>query len=440
MVAAISATDDLLPYEVHAAHLMPVREGESPWKQLKPRHFSAWTDDFLEFITELENEFSESVEETYVEGEGERAILISAFQKSRREAEASMQELTELAKTAGVHVVRTAMQRQDKVNPKTLIGSGKLTDLAIQSMADGVELCIVDANLSASQAGAIADAMDVKVIDRTQLILEIFAQHANSREGKIQVELAQLRYLLPRLSARDDSLSRLTGGIGSKGPGETKLEIGRRRTQDRIRRLEKQLKKMANSRQQRRSRRQQSDIPIISIVGYTNAGKSTLLNALTRSDVTAEDKLFATLDTASRRLRFPREREVIITDTVGFIRELPPDLMAAFKATLEELEDADLLLHVIDASSGQMEQHKESVEEILRELELASIPRIRVYNKVDLLDEETRLQLEREQDGVLISAETGENFIELLKEMESHVWKDLTSSAIISGQAASSNQ
>lgn len=434
LVAAISPTHGNLPGDVHLAHLMPLRdeaeEEYEPWRVLPAKPFHSWNDDVLELITALEDEYGESVGTKTVKGDGEKAILVTVYQGNKNQAEESMAELEELAKSAGVQVVKKVLQRQDKINAKTLIGKGKITDLAIRSMGLEAELLIVDCNLSASQARTLSEMMDIKVLDRTQLILDIFAQRANSRDGKIQVELAQLKYLMPRLNARDDSLSRLTGGIGSRGPGETKLEIGRRRTKEKITRLEKQLKQMANSRNQRRSKRQRSGFPIISIVGYTNAGKSTLLNALTKSDVFVEDQLFATLDTSSRRLRFPREREVIITDTVGFIRDLPKDLIAAFKATLEELEDADLLLHVIDASNPQYEQQKKSVDAILSEIGVGSKPMLVVYNKLDKVSQEDRNALALTVDSYKISAVTRENVIELLKGIEGYIWKEIVPEVI----------
>jgi GTP-binding protein HflX len=287
---------------------------------------------------------------------------------------------------------------------------------------------IFDRELSPSQASAIAGRSDLKVVDRTQLILDIFAQRAESRDGKLQVELAQLKYSLPRLGEKDDSLSRLTGGIGGRGPGETKLEIGRRRARERVNHLEAQLKSISKQRQQRRRRRSRNAVPIVAIVGYTNAGKSTLLNTLTRSDVLAEDKLFATLDTRSRRLRFPEEREVIVTDTVGFIRELPRDLLAAFRATFEETADADLLLHVIDASDPAREEHIATTESLLDDLDLADIPRIQVYNKADLLPPgHARSYIRGGDDVVLLSAlnrETTRSLLDMIADRLRGRWED----------------
>jgi GTP-binding protein HflX len=262
------------------------------------------------------------------------------------------------------------------------------------------ETLIFDCNLRPAQANNIAAMTDLKVIDRTQLILDIFAQHAQTSDGKLQVELAQMRYLLPRLGQRDDALSRLTGGIGGRGPGETKLEVGRRRARERINRLQSQLKRVGRQREQRRARRKRTGAPTAAIVGYTNAGKSTLLNALTGSDVLAENKLFATLDTRSRQLRLPSGLDVIVTDTVGFIRDLPKDLFAAFRATFDEAQDADLLLHVIDASDPCRSDHVETTEKLLVELGLERIPRIVVFNKCDELQSPEALQ----SRGIPISA------------------------------------
>jgi GTP-binding protein HflX len=268
---------------------------------------------------------------------------------------------------------------------------------------------VFDRELSPAQASAVAKHTDLKVIDRTQLILDIFAQRAEGRDGKLQVELAQLKYAMPRLAQKDDALSRLTGGIGGRGPGETKLEIGRRRAKDRVAHLEKKLKELTKQREQRRRKRAREEVPTVAIVGYTNAGKSTLLNTLTGADVLAEDKLFATLDTRSRTLRCGwagwGEREVVITDTVGFIRDLPRDLFAAFRATFEEAADADLLLVVVDAADDANEEHIRTVEKLLEELELTEIPRLLVYNKIDLIEGPHQRALAREHPrAALVSA------------------------------------
>jgi GTP-binding protein HflX len=283
-------------------------------------------------------------------------------------------------------VADSLTQVRERIDPKLVMGRGKLDDVVIRAMQLDAEVLIFDRELGPAQAAAIAHLTELKVLDRTQLILDIFAQRAESNDGKLQVELAQMKYLLPRLGQKDDSLSRLSGGIGGRGPGETKLEVGRRRARDRIDRLNKELKKLSKQRKQRRSKRNQSGVAVVTVVGYTNAGKSTLLNTLTGADVIAEDKLFATLDTRARRMRLPSGRELVLTDTVGFIRDLPKDLFAAFKATFEEAQDADLLLHVIDASDPAWDEHLVTTEELLNRLDLERMPRVLVFNKADRLE------------------------------------------------------
>lgn len=352
----------------------------------------------------------------------ERAVLVSVSTAPRYEQEDSMEELKELAKASNVIVVDTVLQRPKSINTRYLLGEGKIKDLVINAMNKGATLLIFDQDLNPSQSKAISDITELKVIDRSQLILDIFARRAHSKDGKVQVELAQLRYRLPRLTGKGTAMSRLMGGIGGRGPGEMKLEVDRRRVREKITLLEKEMKSLSRARQQRKARRVSQGIPIISIIGYTNAGKSTLLNNLTRSKTFVEDKMFATLDTASRRLRFPRERDVIITDTVGFIRDLPKDLFAAFKATLEELEDADLLLHVVDISNPRFEQQINSVEKILSDLGLSEKPILLVFNKDDLIDREEAVAVCSRFHAVSISAINPETFNKLLEAMENRLW------------------
>ena len=317
----------------------------------------------------------------------------------------------------------TIVQRPHQINPKYLLGSGKIKELIINSLQLGADIIIFDQNLSPAQVKALGEITELKVIDRTQLILDIFARRAHSREGKVQVELAQLKYLLPKLSERSTALSRLTGGIGGRGPGETRLEVDRRRVKDRIYNLEKELESLNKGRSQRRSRRREARIPIVSIVGYTNAGKSTLLNALTNSSVLTQNLLFATLDTSTRRLRFPREREIIITDTVGFIKDLPKDLLTAFLPTLDELKDADLLLHIVDISNPRFEQQIEDVNKILANLEIDKIPQLVVFNKSDRVEPKFAKALAKRYKGVAISALDTSTLPELLNAMEVYLWK-----------------
>lgn len=378
--------------------------------------------DFQALVKSLEDEFERNRLAIPATRPGEdRAILVSVTAAGRESAQQSMDELVELARTGGIMTADTIIQRQRERNPKYLIGKGKLSEIVLRALQCGVDLLIFDQELNPSQVRAITDTTELRVVDRTQLILDIFAQRAQSREGKIQVEMAQLKYLLPRLGVKDDALSRLTGGIGTRGPGETTLEINRRRTKDRIANLDAQLKDLKKRRGQRRAKRARKEMPVISIVGYTNAGKSTLLNALTHSSVFVEDKLFATLDPTSRRLRFPRDFEVIITDTVGFIRDLPKDLMDAFSATLEELQDADLLLHVIDIGNPQFEEQMASVDRILDKLELNNKPTIIVFNKMDLVTPEFLDQKIRRHGGVAISAFSPRTIEPLIMAMQDNI-------------------
>jgi GTP-binding protein HflX len=341
----------------------------------------------------------------------------------QRVAMASLAELEELSLSSGIEVIGTLLQQRKNIDTKFIMGRGKLKDLTIMALQKGATLIIFDQELNPSQIRSITDQVDLKVIDRTQLILDIFAQRAQTREGKLQVELAQLKYLLPRLITKNTAMSRLTGGIGGRGPGETKLEINRRRVRDRITRLEESLSLVIKQRRQQKAKRSKRNLPVISIIGYTNTGKSTLLNTLTKSNVLAESRLFATLDPSSRRLKFPRDTAVIITDTVGFIKDLPKDLLTAFRATLEELENADLLLHVIDISNLCFENQIESVEQILADLKLDHIPLIRVLNKRDLVDQETVDVLSKSLYGIPISANNGSTLTGLIEKMEAVINK-----------------
>ena len=355
----------------------------------------------------------------------ERAILVSVSTKPRHKLEDSLEELAELALSSDVLVLDSVLQRPKHINPRYLLGEGKLKELVINALSKGATLLIFDQELNPSQVKAIGELTELKVIDRSQLILDIFARRAHSRDGKVQVELAQLKYRLPRLTGKGSVMSRLMGGIGGRGPGEMKLEIDRRRVRERIALLERELKALSQARKERKRKRSEAAIPIVSIIGYTNAGKSTLLNSLTESRVFVEDKLFATLDTASRRLRFPKDRDVIITDTVGFIRDLPKDLMAAFRATLEELEDADILLHLVDVSNPRFEQQIASVENILSELHLDDKKRLLVFNKTDKLQSEEVVNFKKRFDAIILSALNPSTFKPLLHAIEESIWHSL---------------
>ena len=413
MVAAVGVEENGLPGLVYLGYLIPDRgdadaNGDEPrlWETPPPQRVHDLDVDFGNLIRSLEDEFARS-HRVRAAGARDAAVLVGVTTGPRAEALESMAELRELARTAGVTVLDSILQARRQIDPRTLVGKGKLQELVLRCMQLGAEIMVFDQDLTPSQANAIASETELRVIDRTQLILDIFAQRAKSRDGKLQVELAQLKYLLPRLRGKGDAMSRLMGGIGGRGPGETKLEVDRRRIRDRIHRLERELERAAVARSLRRKQRNRRELPVISIVGYTNAGKSTLLSALTASEVYADDLLFATLDPSSHRLRFPREREVILTDTVGFIRDLPPDLVAAFRATLEEMKDADLLLHVVDVSDPQFEHRIEAVEAILDELEVDDVPTLLVLNKIDRLpadDGDRAARWLRSRDAVAVSA------------------------------------
>jgi len=429
LIAAVGVNDDGQPGHLYAANILPPNQAGKPYEIWKPVALQECDVHLGEFLRALEEELSRTRPAHLVNDDQEQAILVSVSRKSLADQEESLVELAELSRSAGLVVLDRVVQRPQAIHSKYLLGSGKLKEVVIKALQHGVDFLVFDQDLTPAQATAIAEVTELKVIDRTQLILDIFSRRAHSREGKIQVELAQLRYLLPRLTGKGTAMSRLAGGIGGRGPGETKLEVDRRRVRDRITHLEKQIEALARNRVQQRARRLRREVPIISIVGYTNAGKSTLLNVLTRSRVTAHDRLFDTLDTASRRLRFPADREAIVTDTVGFLRNLPEELMGAFRATLEELHDADLLLHVADISSPTLERQVAVVEGILRELGLDRVPRVLALNKADRVDPAQAAILSARLGGVAVSAVRPETLMPLLEAVEKRLWS-LTQAAL----------
>lgn len=427
-MAAITANEEGLPGDIHMGHIMPQSQSAPSYRVLPPISPHSLDIGFLELVQAIESELDQDqLRRADKSGHGrERALLVSVTTSSRKKAEESLTELKDLAVSGGIAVIDSILQLRNKPDPRFLMGRGKLQEITLEALEKGASLIIFDQDLNPSQIRSITDHVDLKIIDRTQLILDIFAQRARTREGKLQVELAQLKYMLPRLVTKNTAMSRLTGGIGGRGPGETKLEINRRRVRERISRLSKDLVKIQKQRKQQRSEREKKGMPIVSIVGYTNAGKSTLLNTLTRSDVMAESRLFATLDPTSRRLRLPRDKEIIITDTVGFIRDLPRDLIAAFKATLEELEQADLLLHVIDISNPRCDDQIQSVDLILSDLDLDKIPAIRVLNKQDAMPEETVRILSDRYDGVAVSAIQRKSLPPLVERIENVLFSGAT--------------
>ena len=404
LVAVVQALGDGEPGNLELAHLDPsaisAEDGTSSlFVRVSARRVHDLDFDFRSTIRALESELTRRTRDSAGRTELESVLVVGVSSD-----DGIFDEALDLVRSTDVLVAGVVRQRRRRPDPRTIVGRGKIDEIVLEGMRRGASVAIFDVDLKPAQARAFEDATAMKAIDRTQLILDVFARRARSRDGKLQVELAQLRYALPRLTEKDAGLSRLTGGIGGRGPGETVLEIGRRRIRDRIRRLEKQVSNLSRQRDVRRRRRRDASIPILSIVGYTNAGKSSLLNALTDSEVEAADKLFTTLDPTTRRLRFPREGEVIITDTVGFISDLPADLLNAFRATLEELADADLLLHVADAADSRLPSKLEAVENLLESLDLQRIPQLLILNKADLVPSGQLENLVRRYGGIAVSA------------------------------------
>ena len=425
-ITAITMDENGYPAQFHSAHVLP---GHNPGFQLEdPVAPGQIAEEFSLFIAHLESLFEREEKKLKSARVRPSAILVGVYtpeMRARRDPKDSIHELRELCSTAGLDAAEVFIQKKPRIDPGTVIGSGKAKEISIKAVQENVEIIIFDHELSPAQAARLSKICDLKIIDRTQLILDIFARNARSRDGKLQVELAQLRYLKGRLSEKDDNMSRLTGGIGGRGPGETKLEIGRRRVEERISRLEKELKGLKNRRELNRIRRDKNSIPVVSIVGYTNAGKSTLLNAMTNSEVAAENRLFATLDPTTRRLRFPEEKEIILSDTVGFIHDLPPELKKAFEATLEELAESSLLLLCIDAVDGEKDVKIRAVESILYEMGLSDIPVLRVYNKCEnLTAEETEHLLAGEDNSIAVSALNRQNLELLHEQIEKIVFRE----------------
>lgn len=377
---------------VHIAHLLPGRDAEGRlWKVLPgstARH--AQDDDFEELISSLEEEFRTRAPGLAVAEGEERAFLIGLVSDGTDawQVEDDLDELAQLARTAGANVCGRLTQTKQQPDPKYFFGSGKLQEVALHVQELGATLLVVDQELTPNQQRNVEAVVGVKVIDRTELILDIFAQRAQTKEGKLQVELAQHKYLLPRLIGKGETLSRLGGGIGTRGPGETKLEIDRRRIREKINTLEGEALRILNYRTVQRKHRVNEHLPVVALTGYTNSGKSTLLNALTKSDVFTEDKLFATLDPTTRRTTLPDNSPVLISDTVGFIKKLPTSLIAAFRATLEEVAVADVLVHVVDASHPNVLEHISAVHDVLSELGAVDKPMITVLNKADKVRKE----------------------------------------------------
>ena len=407
------------PVQWQAAHLLPTNVNGQGYHLEQPRPWDRTAAQVVDTAEALEKDLSRRAESSHESENKARALLISVSTQPRIIQERNLDELAELARTAGLAIAGRMVQRVAQVNPRLIMGRGKVAELEVLTLQGRADTLVFDGELSPAQLHNLADITERKVIDRTQLILDIFAQHAVSRAGKLQVELAQLRYTQPRLVGKNRAMDRLMGGIGGRGPGETKLETDRRKIRERMARIRKDLERLRRQRAFTRDRRSRQGIPLAALVGYTNAGKSTLLNTLTRSEVLVENKLFATLDPTTRRLRFPAEKELILADTVGFIRNLPKELMDAFRATLEELEAAHLLLHVADASHPDLLQQISAVEAILTEMELDRLPRLLILNKWDQLAAPARAELADAFPHALpVAAKTGEGCKALLEQLE----------------------
>ncbi len=362
--------------------------------------------------------------------------------------QAQVDEFRELAASAGAEIVDVLLQRRERPDPATLIGKGKLAEVAALAASSHADLVLVQPDLSPSQLRELERALPCRVIDRTQLILDIFASHARTREGQLQVELAQLEYMLPRLTGRGRAMSQLGGGIGTRGPGETQLETDRRKINRSIVQIKKRLESVRSTRRQQRQHRAAVPLPAVALVGYTNAGKSTLFNALTQAGVLASSRMFATLDPTLRLLKLPSRRSVLLSDTVGFIRALPPALVKAFRATLEEVQEAEVLVHVMDATSPTLRMHQEEVDKVLRDLDVQQKPCLLVLNKIDRLSsdvlETLRAQFSPERQAVFVSARTGDGLPWLLERLdallasEEHASDPLEERAFIVPQAEGS--
>ena len=414
--------------QAYLAHLLPSSDTELPekqdvWRVSKPMNLESLSkQDFLELVEGLEEEFSRNFAGRATDDNQDRVMLVGLMgQKEKSDSMPfAMIELGHLVESAGGKVLDALWQKRERPHPQTVLGEGKVLELAIAAQTKGANLVVFDRELTASQTRNIERMIGLRVSDRTEVILDIFAQRAQSSEGKLQVELAQLEYRLPRLAGHGQALSRLGGGIGTRGPGETKLETDRRVIQKRITFLQQQVNHLQAQRSRIRQKRVDQEVPTVAIVGYTNAGKSTLLNAMTKADVYAADKLFATLDPTTRRLTLTGEDDqlhtVLLTDTVGFIHELPKSLVDAFRATLEEVSEADVLVHLVDASHSAWEDQLKSVDKILKDMPIAVGPILLVFNKIDAVPEPEKI-LEKYPDAIAISALKRQGFEQMSKSL-----------------------
>ncbi|MDA2920329.1 GTPase HflX [Desulfobacterota bacterium AH_259_B03_O07] len=426
LIGVLEVRENGSPGRFQIAHILPPNHRDQMWKIINYNDLGRVDINFEELVSDIEEEIEKSYFDIGGMKEKEGAFLIGVFTKYRKDAEESLKELESLARSADRVVLDKTLQSRKHIDPRYLIGKGKLEEVILRARQVGAESLIFDLELSPAQVTSISEKTNLIVIDRTQLILEIFAKHAVTSEGKIQVQLAQLRYMLPRLTGRGVELSQLAGGIGTRGPGEKKLEEERRRLRKQIEHLEKQTNQLVKRREHTRKKRTETGIPTVTLIGYTNVGKSTLFNALTKSNVVVENKLFSTLNPTTRRIVLPSNREILITDTVGFIRNLPNELIKAFRATLEEMGESSLLIQVADSTDPLVDKRIESVETILGITGSDTIPRIIVFNKIDSASTETIDRLKSAYRAPLISAFKKETFNSLLELLEEKLYRPRT--------------
>jgi GTP-binding protein HflX len=409
---------------VQLGYLIPSNKKGQVWDFIGPLPVNELSLNFTEFVTSLEAEFLRERGTYYVtkaEGREECVLVVVVMPGKAKGVDERIAELKDLSYSAGLSVLDVIVQRPKELHAKFLVGKGKIEEIAMRSTQLGAGMLIFDEELTPSQLNSISSLTELKVIDRNQLILDIFAERAKTSEAKIQVELAQLRYILPRLGEKETALSRLTGGIGGRGPGETKLEVNRRRIKEKISFLEKRLIEVGKTRERKREKRRGTGIPVVSIVGYTNSGKSTLLNLFTKSTVEVQERFFSTLAPTTRLVKYPARKQIVLTDTVGFIEDLPEVLLRAFVATLEELEDAALLLHLVDLSSPDFEERIEIVNGMIEKLGLSEKKRLLVFNKVDRVDRKFAQSIERRYGAISISCVTEEGIETLSETLEAMV-------------------
>ncbi|MCX8111023.1 MAG: GTPase HflX [Syntrophorhabdaceae bacterium] len=423
LIGCLTDIKGSVPRSIHIGYLIPEDKRQKAWAFLGPQDIESLDLDFIEFITELENEFVRERGRLHMlDNEKEKAVLVCVVHPgSKKIPEDHISEMKELCYSAGIAVLDTVIQRPKELHPTYLIGKGKIEEVIMKCQQVGADILVFDEGLTPGQINNISSITELNVIDRNQLILDIFAQMAKTNEAKIQVELAQLRYILPRLAGINTAFSRITGRIGTRGPGETKLEVDKRKIRDKIAFLEKRLREIEEIRDRKRERRKASGIPVVSIVGYTNSGKSTLLNLLTKSRVEVQDMAFSTLNPTTRTIKYPERKNIILTDTVGFIKNLPDVLLKAFIATLEELRDADLLLHLVDVSSPDFEEKIRAVEETLTALNLQNKDRLIVFNKIDKTDRGFIKNIENRYNAVSISCLKKEGIERLLETIEKRI-------------------